>query len=78
MKYQNHWGTIIELLGHNRIIYSQKGDVAVEIWEVKVLTSGEPKLIKGHAYMMSGDKLAELGFKPLKMYGSKLWKVLND
>lgn len=78
MKYKNHWGTVIELLGHNRIIYSQKGDAVVEIWEVKVLKSGELRLTEGNVYMLTGEKLAEWGFKPLKMYGTKLWKTLND
>jgi hypothetical protein len=78
MKYENHWGTVIELLGHNRIIYSQKRDVYQEIWEIKILKSGEPRLPEGNIFMVSNEKIAEWGFKPLKMYGTKLWKVLND
>ena len=79
LKYENHWGTVLELLGHDRILYSRThNETFIEVWQVKVLKSGEPRLTEGNVYMLTDDKLAEWGFKPLKKYGTKLWKVLND
>lgn len=77
LKYENHWGTVLELLDYTKIYHNLDGTVYKDLWEVEIIKSGEPGYREGGVYVFSETSLGEKGFKPLKMYRTKLWKVLN-
>lgn len=78
LKYENHWGTVIELLDYTKIYHNTDGTVYKDLWEARIIESGEKGYIVDKVYIFTGNSLGEEGFKPLKMYGTKLWKVLNE
>ena len=75
---KNHWGTRIEILGHAKILRYEPNNTT-ELWDVLILDSGENNIYStGDKRIFSEYAIATEGFKPLKKYTTRLWKVLNN